>query len=1135
MPLQQEREIAVQSSLGDDALLLSTVHYTEELGRPFHMTLQVSLGKPEVNIYDAVGKPILVRMTMLNKKPRYFHGVVRGVTEPAQALSKRTFTLDVVPALALLALTTDSRIFPPDHTIKDIVNEVLKPYGVEPDWRIEGPTRKRKHCVQYRESDLNFVMRMCEQEGLTIFHEHLINTHSMVIANASAKFKKIPDYDTIDYHDPDSGLKHDGIGAWKLRSTMQTQSVAVADFDFKKPKAKLLSEKEVGFTHQLKGSEHYEHPGEFWERSEGDDIAKFIAESLHSQARVFYGDADCRAMTVGAKFKLKDSTAKLIKGMADQDYLITSISISGHNDEFTSGSNASSHVNTSFTAVLANQEFRPLRRTPKPIVAGPQTATVVGGEKEDVHVDPHGRVQVLFHWDRDHEAKPGASCWVRVSQLWAGKQWGSMFIPRVGHEVIVEFMDGDPDRPVITGRLYNEDNKPPYALPENKTVSTIKTDSSYDGKGNNELRFEDKKSSEQVLLQAQRRLDIFAKANMYETAGGSREEKVGKDNKGDHNILVANDTNWIVVGGRYEQVDKPLHQGVKEDVVEVYDKNQTTVVKEALTLNAKSIIQEGSQVISLKGGKVAIQGAQSASLKAGMVKIEGTQMISLKCGASFISITPSGVFISGPMVHINSGGSSQPADGPETAKDPTLEEPIEAASAMSALPGSHGGGKATPRTRKSRVVPLQRAPEPPPPPPQGPRILPPPGTDLNFIDIRWVERNTYCGGPATLEGTTRNYPNNTNENGEVRNVTDGAVIAGVVLTISGNSFSKPVDVKDWLPRRNGANYETEREEDGFAAGKKTPIPLKMKFIPSLTRIACAIGKSQFSVVVNNYECEVGGTIQYVKGFMAWIIQLDNHVPAATGGQAGVNWGAQVAGSFSGTDWRFCKDSTASPTGRVFWDGAAWQNVPATWTDPGNVKLYGLGIYREGATNKAQFGNNWPEDIPAWNAAQQGVADTTLPTWTTNTNNTWTNKFDLRRHGCVSTDQKCCRYSVKVVVSFASVATRSGHVIIIGVNDGRSNAGAWSLGDARPALAPHEFGHHLNCPDEYVGGVGIDPWNSDGDGLTGGIDPTSLMGSVPAGNIPPIKARHLKTIKQHLTDMIQTQKSVAWTFDTVAHV
>jgi hypothetical protein len=402
-----------------------------------------------------------------------------------------------------------------------------------------------------------------------------------------------------------------------------------------------------------------------------------------------------------------------------------------------------------------------------------------------------------------------------------------------------------------------------------------------------------------------------------------------------------------------------------------------------------------------------------------------------------------------------------------------------------------------------------------------------------FVEIKWVETECYCGGPATLTGSTLGYAENSSEQAQVRNTMDGATITSVQLVILGNSYTKPVEVKNWLPRKSGANYEEFRDEDGFAAGMKTPVPLRMKFIPNLTKTACSIGNSQFELVVSNYKATVEGNITYVKGFMAWLIQLGNTVPADTGGQAGVNWGTQVAGSFSGTDWRFCKDDTASPSGKVYWDGSAWQNVPDTWSDTGAVKLYGIGIWREGTSNKAQFGNSWPEAIPTWNATQQGVADTTIPDWVSRTNTAWTDKFDLKRDTCASTDQTCCRYPVKVTMGFTAVATRSGHTIIIGVNNGRSNAGAWSLGDSRPALAPHEFGHHLNNPDEYVGGVGIDT-SVNTDGATNGIDPSCLMGSVPASTVPPVKARHFNTIKQHLAAMISTQKGVSWTFTAVAH-
>jgi hypothetical protein len=368
---------------------------------------------------------------------------------------------------------------------------------------------------------------------------------------------------------------------------------------------------------------------------------------------------------------------------------------------------------------------------------------------------------------------------------------------------------------------------------------------------------------------------------------------------------------------------------------------------------------------------------------------------------------------------------------------------------------------------------------------------------------------------------------------------DGATVAATPLTIRGNAFNQSVEVKNWLPRQSGGRIEAFRDEDAFAAGQKTPKPLRMKFIPNVALAECTLASatgvaSHFHMLVNNYECLVQGNIKYLPGQMAWLIQLGTTVPAGTGGQAGINFGPPNPSAFSGSDWRFAKDDPTSPTRRSFWDGAAWKPVPAGWSDVGNVKLYGIGIWREGSANKAQFGNTWPDLITPWGAAQQAVANATLPTWKANTEGAWAHKFDLRRDGCVSTEQKCCRYAVSVSVTFTAVPAKAGHAIVVGFNNGRSNAGAWSLGDNRPGLAPHEFGHHLGCPDEYAGGVKIDT-SVNSDGANAGIDPTSLMGSVPSEGMPPIKARHLNVVKAQLAAMIQAQKGVAWTFIALPHI
>jgi hypothetical protein len=419
--------------------------------------------------------------------------------------------------------------------------------------------------------------------------------------------------------------------------------------------------------------------------------------------------------------------------------------------------------------------------------------------------------------------------------------------------------------------------------------------------------------------------------------------------------------------------------------------------------------------------------------------------------------------------------------------------------------------------------------------------VPAPGAAKQFLTIEWSALEIFCGGPVALTGTTSDYPDGSSETAQIRNVTDGATVVGVTLAITGNAFNQNVEVKDWLPRKSGADYETSRDEDAFAAGKKTTKPVKMKFVPSAPGADCTLVSpkdvhSHFHMDLASYQCHVQGNIKYVGGYMAWIIQLGNTVPASTQGQTGVNWGTPDPDSFSGSDWRFAKTDltpAGGPKKLVFWDGQGWVQVPATWNDQKNVKLYGIGIWREGTQNRAQFGNVWPDSIASWGASEQAQADAILPGWKAKTDAAWTNKFDLRRHGCSSTNQSCCRYSVQTTVNFNKVDTKSDNTIVIGLNDGRSNAGAWSLGDTRPGLAPHEFGHHLGNPDEYKGGVGIDT-TVNTDGATAGIDGSCLMGSVPAGDVPPLKARHFTIIGKHLAALIQAQAGVSWTFDAYPH-
>ncbi len=1141
----------------DDRLVLHWATIREKLNRVPEYDLEIYSAAADLDISTLLGTPVDICVARTDGSVRIFHGIFVRIRQVGVDDKYRILRAVVAPKLWLAQQTRDCRIFPPT-TIPDLIKQVIDPkYVPVQTGSLQADAYKPwDYLVQYRESDLNFVCRLMEREGIAYYFKHEAGKCTMVLADSISGYAAVPHYDVVPVIPSGAATApRDHVREWHTVHETRSALVTLSAHEFRfnagsditgtgRPDAGLVRPGEADLE-LYDYAEHYiveenkvqlDGNGPFsvagW-RHEGERYASARAQEKGVDRVRFEGHGNLRGLEVGALFKLDDPDAP------ENQLLVVSTEYTYQNHRpGSSGGSSPGFCEMAFTAIEENVPFRPARLTPKPMAMGPETAVVIGPKDNEISTDKYGRVQVRFFWDRQDLN----SCWLRVAQPWAGSGWGGLFVPRVGQEVVVQFLGGDPDRPLVTGAVYNASNLPPYDPSAHPTVSTIKSRSTPKGSQAqyNEVRFEDKKGSEQLFIHGQGRMDLLVRGSLYETAGGNREETVGHDDKGDLNRLVANDVNQHIKGGFFDLVDKKLNQNVKQEVVEVFEDSHTVAVTNRQTLNGKEIAVEAKQTLSLKGDTVTAQGAQALSLKAGNVKIEGTQSVSLKCGGSFVVLSPSGVFITGSTVFINTGGSAQPADAPLTIQDPTLETPIDAASATSGLPdtgGGGGGGGGGARTRTSRTVPLQRAPNPPPPPPLHPTIVPGATGPQAFLTIQWGQEKTYCGGPASLSGTTSNYPDGSAETAEVRNVVDGATVVGVPLGINGNAFNQNVEVKDWLPRKSGDDYETSRDEDAFAAGKKTPKPLKMVFIPTAPGADCTLVSptgvdSHFHMEVANYVCKLHGDIKYVKGYMRWIIQLGNTVPAGTGGQTGVNWGAPNPNSFSGSDWRFARSVPGNKL--EYWDGSNWQPVPAAWSDPNNVKLYGIGVWREGAQNKAQFGNNWPSNLSTWGAAEEATASATLPTWKANTAAAWTNKFDMRRHGCASGDQHCCRYSLQVSVDFTAVATRSGHTIVLAADDGRSNAGAWSMGDSRPGLAPHEFGHHLGNPDEYPGGVGIDT-SVNTDGATAGIDGTCLMGSVPNGSVPPIKARHLNIIKQHLANLIKSKEGVSWTFDVFPHI
>ncbi|MEM7622835.1 MAG: type VI secretion system tip protein TssI/VgrG, partial [Planctomycetota bacterium] len=784
---------------------------------------------------------------------------------------------------------------------------------------------------------------------------------------------------------------------------------------------------------------------------------------------------------------------------------------------------------------------------------------------EEITVDEHGRVKVQFHWDRDAPGDETASCWVRVSQGWAGKNWGAMFIPRHGQEVIVEFLEGDPDRPIITGRVYNGENGPPYDPRSHATMSTIKSNSSKGGEGFNEWRFEDKKDKEQIFVHAQRRMDVRVRGSEYETTYGSRHVRVGWEKDGDrggdldlfvrqnHNRHIEADT-YIWYGEESGNVYTRIEGDFKSHVVlnsehlvkETYSlqsADELHMVENTASFYTTNFIAHGTNGVDIRSDAslfltgingVEILADSDAKLAGGSVHIKGgsavnieaSSGINLKCGGSFIAISSSGVHISGPIVGLNSGGSAGPAQGAEEAvegeqlEEVEFEGPLDAVVADDGKPGSIGGTGTRSRTRPSfsegPMVPMP----PPPPPNTGPGRNESPGEECEeprVISIEWVEDEVYCSEFANLRGDIANCPDQTTLPIEIVEDTDRSTYHQDDASISGNSYSYRWKVIDVVPTQCPQEHE---DLDGKAEAERTADPLRVKFIPDLTKTRYTRNRAHYDMEVKDFVIELTEDLKFVKGWAGFAAQLGTHVPAGTGGEI--------------SPWRFGGGYRwVKKTGTRFhyWNGSSWVLITLSDNDL-EATGFTVGFYKNGANYTCQYGGNWPEAFsPDWNidAAnhQQKIRQ-----WVQSMHDKWTRKFDLKRKQCESTLDECCRYEIVANPTMTKQATfREGYLIVTVGNDNnvmRSNDSLFFIDDADIDMAAHEFGHHLGNPDEYAGAA-IDT-SLNGDGATNGIDYTSVMGR----SNQPAKKRHFGTIAAHMKKMVKDQIGKTYDYDVEPH-
>lgn len=736
-----QAQIAFQI-VGADADQFQVTRYrgTEGLCQLFRFEVEAVCYEQDLDLDAIVGTRAMLHVRN-SFNERKFHGLISRVEVIGESNDSALYRLELSPHLWLLTHRSDCRIFQ-GRTTKQIIEDVFTAAGLPADsYSLSGISNAdvREYCVQYRETDFNFICRLMEADGIWWYFEHTADLHKFVATDSSEQYTAIPDEPEVPYQPPTGMNVIEGEHVFRFRKghAVRPSHVSLTDYDFENPKNSLAAQEKL---ERDAGLEFRDYPGEYKAAAAGTTLAGKRVQEFEAARVVATGMADCLRFAPGRKFKLVDYPS----ASANQEYLLTSVThqgkqvtaqsgadylgqsslfdpnvrqallaaqqspdgsalrdvaravlqiasrlsrqdpsaqrpsatwlfhagqvirdltslgaglglgamqslslpnLMGDNDVFRFTEYDAPTYECRFECVPATAKYRPPRVTPWPVMRGTQTAVVVGPSGEEIHTDAHGRIKVQFHWDRVGTKDDKSSCFIRVGQLLAGGMYGAMFLPRIGHEVIVDFLEGNPDKPIVIGSVYNGLNKPPYALPDNKTRTVIKTNSSKGGGGTNEIRIEDLKDSEQFLINAHKDYHL----------------RVGKAGKGQERHLVEENRSLTVkkeqrtkidssysvnVGAKYAiMVAETYNETVKGDVIQDYKANHGHKVASEYYLKA------GSKVI-----------------------IEGGAQITLKVGGNFVDIGPAGVTIKGTMVLINSGGAAGSGSANQSPAEPAAPE-----------------------------------------------------------------------------------------------------------------------------------------------------------------------------------------------------------------------------------------------------------------------------------------------------------------------------------------------------------------------------------------------------------------------------------------------------------------------------
>jgi len=688
-PTQEERAVRVVTSLGTNTLLFSSMSGSERLSTLYNYRLELISLDHQINLDDLLGTDITVELELPPSEfvpqgaYRYFNGTVADCAHIGGTDEYAHYEFSVRPWFWLLTRTSDCRIFQ-EMTVPDIIKQVFGDSGF-PDFEdsLTGSYEPWRYCVQYRETDYNFLSRLMEQEGIYFFFRHENGKNTLVLSDGYSAHSTFTHYDSVPYFPVESGQlrERDHFQTWQLQKQLQPGKFAARDYNFETPKANMLAQRTMAGAHANANYEVYDYPGVYPGSGgvpligTGEVVARHRIEEIAAQHETASGGGNAHGMCAGYLFSLTGCERK----DQNREYLIVESRVEFSMDSYRSGSGSTFEFHGSISAMNSQQQFRAPRVTHKPMVQGPQTAMVVGAAGEEIWTDEYGRVKLQFHWDRYGQSDENSSCWVRVSQAWAGSGWGGISIPRIGQEVIVDFINGDPDRPIITGRVYNGDNMPPYNLPAEKVVSGMKT-ATHKGGGYNEISMNDTDQSQLMRVHAQYDMDSTVLNDLRENVGINRTRSVGTDESisignnrkldvtNDEAISVGNNRDTTVTNDESAEVGNNSKLAIgNNSKVEIGNnmnldvgatKTETVAMLSAETIGAAKTLNVGAGYQVGVGAAMNVTVGGASMEQVGLIKnVSAGKKIELSCGSASITLESAGkVTISGTSFDFTASG-----------------------------------------------------------------------------------------------------------------------------------------------------------------------------------------------------------------------------------------------------------------------------------------------------------------------------------------------------------------------------------------------------------------------------------------------------------------------------------------------